>query len=69
MDWTTFAIIHNIAWRVEEDPHLHIKVYRFKKEDKRIDYAIPHEVLRNITTYQQRKLLEAELLRVIKELV
>ncbi len=65
MDWTTFAIKHGIKWRVEEDPRLNAKIYRFKKEDKRLDYYIPLQVLR----YNQRKLLEEELLRVVRGLV
>ena len=65
MDWITFAIKHDIEWRVEEDPRLNAEIYRFKKEDKRLDYYIPLQVLGN----SQRKLLEAELLRVVRGLV
>lgn len=65
MEWVTFANIHGIEWRVEEDPRLNAKIYRFKKDDKRIYYYIPLITLANT----QRKLLEAELLRVIRGLV
>lgn len=65
MEWVTFANKHGIAWAVEEDPRLNAKIYRFKKGDKRIDYYIPLITL----AYSQRKLLEAELLRVIRGLV
>ena len=65
MEWTTFAIIHNIEWRVEDDPRLNAKIYRFRKGDKRLYYYIPLITLANTS----RKLLEAELLRVIRGLV
>ena len=65
MEWVTFATKHGINWRVEEDPRLFAKIYRFKKDDKRLDYYIPLEVLE----YRERKLIEAELLRVIRGLM